>query len=87
VSEDDDKDFSKYNKVFGKKVKKYRGEEDMKQDELASAADITVTYLSGIENGKENPSLKVMTKISKKLKKYLPDMLKDEDDEEQNPKP
>lgn len=80
VNDDNDNEFLKRQKAFGKKVKKYREEEDMSQDKLAGTADISVTYLSGIENQKANPSLEVMSKLSQKLGKKLPEMFEDDDD-------
>jgi transcriptional regulator with XRE-family HTH domain len=40
----------------------------MPQEELAHAAGIHVTYLSGIENGKRNPGLLIIGRLGRALK-------------------
>lgn len=44
----------------------------MPQEELAHAAGIHVTYLSGIENGKRNPGLLVIGRLARALKVTIP---------------
>lgn len=39
----------------------------MPQEDLAHRADIHVTYLSGIENGKRNPGLLVIGRLARAL--------------------
>ena len=39
----------------------------MPQEELAHAAGIHVTYLSGIENGKRNPGLLIVGRLARAL--------------------
>ncbi len=52
---------------FGKKVKAIRLEKDMSQADLAKLLDVHVTYISGIERGIRNMSLKNIEKLAKAL--------------------
>jgi transcriptional regulator with XRE-family HTH domain len=52
---------------FGKKVRKYRKVLKLSQDELAKAAELDRTYISGIERGLQNPSLKNIARIASVL--------------------
>ena len=45
---------------FGKRIRQLRDARGIPQEELAHAAGIHVTYLSGIENGKRNPGLLII---------------------------
>ena len=51
----------------GKVIKIKRIEKDLKVKELASKVDITEQYMSNIEHGKRNPSLKLRKKLAKEL--------------------
>ena len=51
----------------GKVIKIKRIEKDLKVKELASKIDITEQYMSNIEHGKRNPSLKLLKKLAKEL--------------------
>ena len=51
----------------GKVIKIKRIEKDLKVKELASRVDITEQYMSNIEHGKRNPSLKLLKKLAKEL--------------------
>ena len=51
----------------GKVIKIKRIEKDLKGKELASKVDITEQYMSNIEHGKRNPSLKLLKKLAKEL--------------------
>ena len=51
----------------GKVIKIKRIEKDLKVKELASKVDITEQYMSNIEHGKLNPSLKLLKKLAKEL--------------------
>lgn len=58
---------SSFLKDFGKNVRKLREKQGLSQDNLALKADLDRTYLSGIERGERNPSLRNIGKISKAL--------------------
>jgi transcriptional regulator with XRE-family HTH domain len=54
--------------AFGKRIVEFRTELSMNQDALAHKAKIHQTYLSGIENGRRNPTLTMIYKLAKALK-------------------
>ncbi len=60
---------------FGKQVKKFRLLKNLSQEGLANLADLHWTYISGIERGIRNISLKNIAKISKALGLNLKDLL------------
>jgi transcriptional regulator with XRE-family HTH domain len=45
-------------------VRELRSEHGLSQEALAEAAGIHVTYLSGIESGKRNPSLDIINALA-----------------------
>ena len=49
---------------FGRVVRRLRLERGLKLQELAKAAGLHWTYLSGVERGRRNPSLKVLAAIA-----------------------
>lgn len=53
--------------IISENIKKRRNELKMTQHELAEKANIGYTYIAQIEQGKKNPSLKTLYKISKSL--------------------
>ena len=54
-------------RVVGRNVKRLREQQGLPQDELAHAADIHGTYLSGVENGHRNLTLNVLERLAKSL--------------------
>jgi len=52
---------------IGKAIKLCRTQKNMRQSELAVLADISVAYLSLIEQGKRDPNFSVLKSISKGL--------------------
>lgn len=56
------------------KVKKYRNNLNLTQEELASMADISRPYLSEIENDNVNPTLRTAGKIAMALKTTVDDL-------------
>ena len=60
---------------FGKQVRKFRLSKNLSQEGLADLADLHWTYISGIERGIRNISLKNIAKISKALGLNLKDLL------------
>lgn len=53
--------------VVGRNVKRIREARGLPQDELAHLAEIHVTYLSGVENGRRNITLNVLERIARAL--------------------
>lgn len=52
---------------MGKRIKKARVQAGFSQEKLAEAADVGITHVSHIENGKTIPSVMVLIKIMNKL--------------------
>ena len=64
----------KYKYIFGrlgKEISKIRKEKDLSQENLAVDCNMDRSYLAEVEEGKANPSLKVLCKITRKLKVKL----------------
>ncbi|WP_431803295.1 helix-turn-helix domain-containing protein [Halobacillus andaensis] len=60
-----DKDhISQAQKEFGRQVAALRNEIDITQEELAFRVGVDATYISLIERGEANPTLKVMIKLA-----------------------
>ena len=59
--------FDKFKKHIGLKIKFYRNLRDLTQEVLAEKIDCSVNYLSLIENGRKNISLKMIYRISTAL--------------------
>jgi len=52
---------------FGKKVRQIRLKQGLLQGDVVKRLNLHRSYVSGIERGVRNPSLKVMQKIAKAL--------------------
>jgi len=60
----------KYKYIFGrlgKEITRIRKERNLSQENLAFEAHIDRSYMTEVEKGKTNPSLKVLLKISRGL--------------------
>ena len=62
-------------KIVGKNVRRIRQERGMTQENLAFEAEIDLTYVGGIERGRRNPSLLVMSRIADALSVHLTKLL------------
>ncbi|MEZ4910626.1 MAG: helix-turn-helix transcriptional regulator [Saprospiraceae bacterium] len=60
---------------IGDVISKWRNEKGIKQMELALSSNIPVTVLSKIENGKRQPNLNQLSRISDNLEIPLPILL------------
>ena len=58
---------SSYQENFGQHLRRLRDEQGFTQEQLASLARIHVTYLSGIERGVRNPSLRTLRALARAL--------------------
>jgi len=58
---------SPYRKL-GESIITIRRQKDISQEDLAHVSDVDRTYLSKIEQGRANPSLKVIHKVAYALK-------------------
>lgn len=54
--------------LLGLRIRSLRKKQALKQEGLATKANITAKYLSDIELGKENPTFDVLVKLSAALK-------------------
>lgn len=61
---------------FGVAVREYRERRHLSQEELAFRANLDRTYISGIERGRRNPSLKTIEKIAGALEINLDTLFK-----------
>lgn len=50
--------------VVGRNIRRLREERELTQEQLAFEAQIDLTYLGGIERGRRNPSLLVLSRIA-----------------------
>ena len=53
--------------AFGRAVRQCREKKEISQEELGFQADLDRTYISGIERGLRNPTLKTIRRIAKAL--------------------
>ena len=60
---------------LGKNVRKYRGKLKMSQEKLALEANIERSYVSAIERGLRNPSVRIVSRLAKALKVKFSDLL------------
>jgi len=61
-------------KRFGEKVRAERTKLSLSQEELGFQTGLDRTYISGIERGERNPSLKNIGKIAQALKVKLSEL-------------
>ena len=58
-------------KTFGSHIRNIRRKQDMRLVDLSEKADLSVPYLSEVERGISNPSLRTMEKLAKGLGMHL----------------
>ena len=56
-----------YQEAFGQQIRRLRDRRGLTQEELATRSRIHVSYLSGIERGTRNPSLRSIRRLAKAL--------------------
>ena len=54
-------------KLFGENVRRFRQAKGLSQEEFAHQAGLHTTYVSGVENGHRNPTVRVVAKIASAL--------------------
>lgn len=54
-------------KLVGKNTRRLREEKDWSQEELADRTGLHRTYISGIERGIRNPTVKIVANMAKQL--------------------
>ncbi|PIV07912.1 transcriptional regulator [Candidatus Roizmanbacteria bacterium CG03_land_8_20_14_0_80_39_12] len=62
---------------IGKRIAIIRKRKKITQDHLSFIADMDRTYLTRLERGRANPSVKMLHKIARKLKIKISSLLKD----------
>ncbi len=62
---------------IGRRICWMRKQRNISQDYLAFIADMDRTYLTRLEKGKANPSIRTLHKIARKLKIKIASLLKD----------
>jgi transcriptional regulator with XRE-family HTH domain len=60
----------------GLNVQRLRREKKLSQEELAHRAAIHQTYLSGVEQGKRNPTITVLQRIAQALEADIEDLVR-----------
>ena len=63
-------------KRLGCRLMGQRKRKELSQEQLAMLSTVDRTYLARIEEGKANPSVKILNKIAKVLKVRLSDLLR-----------
>ena len=61
---------------LGKNLKRIRTKKGMSQGDIARALEVHRAYISGIENGKRNPTLATIKKLSDALGVSADELLK-----------
>ena len=59
---------------FGENVRALREKRDLTQERLSELAELDQTYISGIENGSRNPTIRSVARIAKALKTTVADL-------------
>lgn len=62
---------------IGKRIAAVRKRKKITQDQLSFIADMDRTYLTRLERGQANPSVKMLHKIARKLNIKISSLLKD----------
>lgn len=68
-------------KCVGKNIKRYRVQKGILQQDLAAICNMEIPNMSRIENGRTNPTLKTLLRISSSLGVEIIDLLKPENKE------
>lgn len=60
---------------LGKKIRELRHEAGLSQEKLGEITGLDRTYISGIERGVRNPSIRNIEKLAKALKARMSDLV------------
>ena len=66
---------TKLTKTICKRIKKYRGDLGLTQEDLAEKVGVSRVYIGYVERGRNTPSLEILEKIAKALKSRLADLI------------
>ena len=61
-------------RAFGARLRKFRENKKLTQESLASKTGLHATYISGLENGKRNPSLNTLDNLASTLNIKVSDL-------------
>lgn len=63
------------NKDFGAHLRNLRIQKNLSQEKLAEAADISVSFLGGIERGQKSPTLETIQKLAAALQLSITELM------------
>lgn len=66
---------AKLTKTICKRIRKYRHEAGLTQEDLAEKVGVSRVYIGYVEQGRNTPSLEILGKIAKALKVRLSDIV------------
>lgn len=66
---------AKLTKTICKRIKKFRHDIGMTQEDLAEKVGVSRVYIGYVEQGRNTPSLEILEKIAKSLKVKLSDIV------------
>ena len=66
---------AKLTKTICKRIKKFRHDQGLTQEDLAEKVGVSRVYIGYVEQGRNTPSLEILEKIAKALKAKLSDLL------------
>lgn len=66
---------AKLTKTICKRIKKYRSDIGMTQEDLAEKVGVSRVYIGYVEQGRNSPSLEILEKIAKSLKVKISDLI------------
>lgn len=73
-----------YNQIFFTNILRILDDRGLTKNWLSETADVSISFLSDLTNGKANPSLKVMEAIAAALETPLPALLETTDLDREN---
>lgn len=66
---------AKLTKTICKRIRKYRHDAGLTQEDLAEKVGVSRVYIGYVEQGRNTPSLEILGKIAKALKVRLSDII------------
>lgn len=66
---------AKLTKTICKRIRKYRHDAGLTQEDLAEKVGVSRVYIGYVEQGRNTPSLEILSKIAKSLKVRLSDIV------------
>lgn len=66
---------AKLTKTICKRIRKYRHDAGLTQEDLAEKVGVSRVYIGYVEQGRNTPSLEILEKIAKALKVRLSDII------------